>query len=45
MDLALIDQRFLALVHELDGVLDREYMVGLGVVDVVDHRCKRSGLA
>ena len=35
----------LALVHELDRVLDRDDVVGPVVVDVVDHRGKRGRLA
>src|SRR5258706_8765922 len=44
-DLALVDQAFLRLVHELDRVLDGENMALLGFVDLVDHGGERRGLA
>src|SRR6266850_1510009 len=44
-DLALVDQAFLRLVHELDRVLDGEDMALLVVVDLVDHGGERRGLA
>ena len=45
MHFALIHQRALALVNELDGIFDRDDVIGLVVVDVVDHRSKRRRLA
>ena len=45
MNFALIDQRLLRLVHELDRILDRQDVVGLVVVDVVDHRRERRRFA
>jgi hypothetical protein len=45
MHFALVHQRALALVHELDRVLDRDDVVGLVVVDVVDHRRERGRFA
>ena len=44
-DLALADQAALALVHELDRVLDREDVALHAAVDVVDHRRERRRLA
>src|SRR6267142_519234 len=44
-DLALVDEAFLRLVHELDGILDGEDVAVLGLVLVVDHRRKRGRLA
>ncbi len=44
-DLALADQAVTALVHELDGILDGEDVALVALVDVIDHRGKRRGLA
>ena len=44
MNLALVDQRLLALVHELDRILDRNDVIGLVVVHIVDHARKRRRL-
>ena len=44
-DLALIDERLLRLVDELDGVLERQDVTGLGLVDEIDHRRERGRLA
>ncbi len=44
-DLALVDRRLLVLVVELDRVFDRDDVVVDVVVDVVDHRGQRRGLA
>src|SRR5690606_41427303 len=41
MHLALVHERALALVHELDRVLDRDDVIGLVVVDVVYHGGER----
>jgi hypothetical protein len=43
--LALVDDRLLRLVHELDRVLDGEDVAELLVVDVVDHRRQGGRLA
>ena len=43
--LALMDQSFFAFIHVLDGVLDGQDVVGAVLVDVVDHRGQRRGLA
>ena len=45
MHLALVDQRLLGFVYELDRVLDRQYVIGLVLVDVIDHRGKCRRLA
>lgn len=44
-DLALVDERLPALIDILDGVLDRDDVVAAGLVDMVDHRGQRGGLA
>jgi hypothetical protein len=44
-DLALVDQRALRLVHELDRVLEGEDVTRHGLVEVVDHRRERGRLA
>jgi hypothetical protein len=44
-DLALVDDRALVLVQELDRVLDREDVVLMLAVDHVDHRRQRRALA
>ena len=44
-DLALVDRRHLVLVQDLDRVLDRHDVHGLGLVDVVDHGGERRRLA
>jgi hypothetical protein len=44
-DLALVDDRLLVLVQELDRVLDRHDVPGPRRVDVVDHRGQRRRLA
>src|SRR6202522_3995313 len=44
-DLALADQAVLAQVHELDRILDGEYMALFAVVDVIDHGRESGGLA
>ena len=44
-DLALVDRRDVVLVQDLDRVLDRDDVDRLGLVDVVDHRGERRGLA
>src|SRR6478736_4784664 len=41
---ALVDDRRLVGVEDLDGVLDRHDVLVLGLVDVVDHRTERRGL-
>ena len=43
--LALVHERALALVHELDGVLEGDDVAALGLVDVVDHGGQGGGLA
>ena len=43
--LALVHEALLGFVHELDRVLDREDVLVLVVVDVVDHRRERRRLA
>ena len=43
MDLALIHETTLAVVHELDWIFDGKDMVITVVVDEVDHRSKRCG--
>jgi len=45
VDLALGDDALLVAVEELDGVLDGDDVVGLVLVDVVDHRGQRRRLA
>src|SRR5439155_4675335 len=42
-DLALAEDRFLGLVDELDGLLDREDVARAGLVDQVDDRRHRGG--
>jgi hypothetical protein len=44
-DFALVDRRAFIGVHELDGILDRDDVLGRGVVHVVDHRRERRRLA
>src|SRR5690606_23231178 len=44
-DLALRDDGLLARVHDLDGVLDREDVIGLRAVDQIDERRERRRLA
>ena len=44
-DLALVDDRALVDVQELDRVLDRDDVLGHRRVDVVDHRRERRRLA
>ena len=44
-DLALVHERFLVLVHELDRVLDRDDVGAALGVDLVDHRGQRGRLA
>ena len=44
-DLALADEAALALVHELDRILDREDVALHAAVDVIDHRRERGRLA
>ena len=44
-DLALTDETALALMHELDRVLDGEDVALHARVDVIDHRRERGGLA
>ena len=44
-DLALVDDRPLVAVQELDRVLDRHDVRGARRVDVVDHRRQRRALA
>ncbi len=41
MHLALVDQRFLGLVYEFDRIFDRQNMIRLILIDVVDHRGQR----
>ena len=45
VDLALVDDRLLVAVEELDRVLDRDHVLGAGRVDVVDHRRQAGRLA
>ncbi len=45
LQLALVDDRLLVAVEELDRVLDRHDVLGPGRVDVVDHRGERRRLA
>src|SRR5690606_20525141 len=45
VNLTLVDQAFLRFVHEFDRVLDGEDVLVTGVVDVVEHRRERGGLA
>ena len=44
-DFTLIDDGLLIGVEKLDWVLDRECMIGFGIVNEVDHGRKRRGLA
>jgi hypothetical protein len=44
-DLALVDEALLALVHELDRVLDGQDVAVLVLVEVVHHRRQRGALA
>ncbi len=44
-DLALVDDRALVAVQELDRVLDRDDVLGVEAIDLVDHRGERRGLA
>ena len=44
-ELALVDQALLVPVQELDRVLDRHDVLLARVVDLVDHRRQRGGLA
>ena len=43
--LALVDQRLLVAVEELDRVLDGDDVLGAGGVDLIDHRRQRRRLA
>src|SRR5690606_11893857 len=45
MHLTLVDQRLLAFVHELDRILDRDNVIRLVLVQVVDHAGERRRLA
>jgi hypothetical protein len=45
MDLALVDQALLVIVKKLDWVFDRDHMLVALVVDLVEHRGERGGLA
>ena len=45
LDLALVDDRLLVAVQELDGVLDGDDVLAALRVDVVDHRGEGGGLA
>ena len=45
LDLALVDQAALGLVHELDRILDRDDVIRAIVVAVVDHAGERGRLA
>ena len=45
MYLALVDQAFLGLVYEFDGIFDGEDVVVAIVVDEIDHRGQRRTLA
>jgi hypothetical protein len=45
MHFALIDQAALALVHELNGILDRDNVIGSVVIAMIDHAGKRRRLA
>ncbi len=44
-DFPLVDQALLVRMHELDGVLDGHDVLAPVLVDVVDHRRQRRGLA
>jgi len=44
-DLALVDDAPLVAVHELDGILDREDVLGARAVDLVDHGGERRRFA
>ena len=44
-ELALVDDALLVRVQELDRVLDREDVLLARLVDLVDHRRERRGLA
>jgi hypothetical protein len=44
-DFALVDQALPILVHELDRVFDGDDVIAAVLVDVVDHRAERRGLA
>ena len=44
-DLALVDDGFLGVVEGLDGVLQRDDVVGVGLVDDVDERGQRGAFA
>ncbi len=43
-DLALVDDAALVTVHELDGILDRQDVLGAGAVHLVDQRGERRRL-
>src|SRR3984885_10014940 len=45
MNLALVHQATLRLVHELDRILDRDDVVGAVVITVIHHAGERGGLA
>ena len=44
-DFTLIDISFLVREHEFDGVLDRENVQGLALIDVIDHGGNSRALA
>ena len=44
-DLTLIDQAFVFGVNELDGIFEREDVLAIETVDVVEHRGNRGGLS
>ena len=44
-DLALVDRAFFVVVEKFDRVLDRDYVVALGLVDLIDDGCKGRALA
>ena len=45
MNLALVDEALLVLVHELDRILDRDDVILPRPVDVIDHRAQRRRLS
>ncbi|GIS14145.1 MAG: hypothetical protein CM15mP116_07280 [Synechococcus sp.] len=45
VQLALVHQAFVALVHEFDRVFDREDVFAAGVIDVIQQRRQGCGLA
>ena len=45
LDFALVNNTILVTVKELDRILDRQDVIMPVDIDLIDHRCQRSGFA